>query len=308
MARLCPSCGRPNSDSASRCLYCVAELPPAEIPSHAATVPAVDVAPVSLERHLLILLARPLPEEAGIQEFSRITGLSAYDARLSSSSRRARLFRRIESEAEARRLSEEFSRARVAHYVVAESSVVSLPVATASGIDFRDRHLEVHLGGATRSVLPMPYEELLLLVRGEITRERHDDRKLGSPRGSSRRLTSGLRLHLYAREASMAVEIDPDRFDFRALAERQTSSVLLNLERLASRVSEKKPDLTLDRGFDQEPLILSRSGADGEVTDALSDKNRGREGVVYDDEANFRFYARWRYRVARHVARRQPGE
>jgi hypothetical protein len=248
---------------------------------------------------LLILIPAEAEDEETIRELSRITSVSAYEARLSLLSPRPRLFRRLDSEAEARRLSEELTAVRIAHYVVAEGSVTSLPILRASALEFRDRHFEAVLDGASPGG-PAPYEDALLMVRGEITRERHDDRKLGSAKGVSRRLTSGLRLHLYLRHSSFAIEIDPDVFDFRFLGEERTSSTLLNIERLIARFLSRAPGLALDRGFDYEPPVLSRAGG-GDVTDALAASDRGPKGTLYDNEESFRFYARWRYRVARHL-------
>ncbi len=267
----------------------------------------MEPAPSDRHRHLLILLPAEGKDEASILELSRIASVSAYDARLSLSSPRPRLFRRIDTEAEARRFSEELSAARIPHYVVAEAAVTSLPIARASAFDLRDRHFEMALDGASPRGAQAPYGDVLLIVRGEITRERHDERKLGSAKGASRRLTSSLRLHLYLRDSTFAVEVDPDLFDFRFLQEEKTSSALLNFERLIDRFLSKAPGLAIDRGFDHEPLVLSRAGGGGDVTDALVASDRGPSGVLYDNEASFRFYARWRYRVARHLSRRPGG-
>jgi len=204
-------------------------------------------------------------------------------------------------------LSEELTAARIPHYVVAEAAVTSLPIARASAFDLRDRHFEMVLDGASPSGAQAPYGDVLLIVRGEIARERHDDRRIGSAKGASRRLTSGLRLHLYMRDSSFAVEVDPDLFDFRFLQEEKTCSALLNFEGLIARFLSMAPGLTIDRGFDHEPLVLSRAGGGGDVTDALAASDSGPSGVLYDNEASFRFYARWRYRVARHLSRRPGG-
>ncbi len=259
---------------------------------------------VPRERHLLILLPSAARDESAIAALSRIASVSAYDARLSLSSGRPRLFRRVDHEAEARRLSQELSAAGIAHYVVPEASVTAIPIARASAIEFRERHLELVVDGSRATA---PHEDLFLLVRGEITRERHDETKLGSAKSATRRLTPGLRLHLYSRDAAGAVELDPDLFDFRLLGEEKTASTLLNFEKLIARLVEMAPGLALDRGFDQEPLVLSRAGGSGDVTDALASSDQGPSGVPYDDEASFRFYSRWRYRVARHLYRRESG-
>jgi hypothetical protein len=254
---------------------------------------------------LLILLPGEVKDEETIRELSRIVSISAYDARLALSSPRPRLFRRVESEAEARRLSEELAFVRIPHYVVAEAAVTSFPIARASVLDLSDLHFDVALDGASKGART-PYGDLLLVVRGEIARERHDERKLGSAKGASRRLTPGLRLHLYLRDSSFAIEVDPDLFDFRALGEERTSSALLNFERFIARLLSRAPRLEVDRGFDHEPPVLSRAGG-GDVTDALAASERGPSGSLYDNEESFRFYARWRYRLARHLNRLSGG-
>jgi hypothetical protein len=254
----------------------------------------------------VILLPGNGPDEEKIRDFSRIAGVSHYDARLSLSSARPRLFRWLDSEAAARLMSSELSTSRIPHYVVSESSVVSLPVARAKSLEFQERHFEIRIeGGPGASPAPakltVPFSEVLLLVRGEITRERHDERRFGTTRSVSRRLTPALRLHLYPREASVAIEIDPESFDFEVLGPERSAGALLNLDRLLSRLAHRTPGAELDRGFDQEPAVVARSvGSD--LGEALAEAKRGAEGVLYDNEAQFRFYARWRYRVARHGA------
>jgi hypothetical protein len=250
------------------------------------------------------LLPSGARDDAAIASLSRIASVSAYDARLSLSAGRPKLFRRVDHEAEARRLSEELTGARIAHYVVPESAVTALPIARAAAIEFRERHFDVVLDGSSA---PTPCGDLFLLVRGEITRERHDERKVGSAQGASRRLTPGLRLHLYQRDASVVVEVDPDFFDFRSLDDERTASSILNLEKLIARIVERAPGAPVDRGFDQEPLVLSRAAGTGDVAEALAVADRGPSGVLYDDEVSFRFYSRWRYRVARHLHRRDSG-
>jgi hypothetical protein len=250
---------------------------------------------------LLVLVPGEADEEA-VRELARIASVSLYDARLALSARRPRMFRLLSSESEARRLSRELTEARVAHYVVPESSVLALPVARATGGELSDRHLRWRLEGGRGESLTMLLAEVLLLVSGEITRERHHEKRLLSLRGATRRLTSGLRLHLYERDAGLALEVDPENFDFAILGPEQTTSAHLNFRRLVSRLSEMAPTMEVDRGFDLEPVVVTRTGA-GDVTDALAQEERGPEGVLYDNEAAFRFYARWRYRLARHLSR-----
>lgn len=304
MARPCPACGRPNRDTATNCLYCVEPLPPAE---PAAAAPIAPAPAASSRRHLLILIPSNGPEDHLVSELSRITAIPLYDARLFLSSGRPRLFRFVDDEGEARRLSKELAHAKLAHYVVSEESVLALPVARASRLDLRERHLEVRLEGRERASVSLPYTDVILLVRGEIARERQDENRFGTMRNVSRRLTPGLRLHLYGRDAAFAIEIDPDAFDWELLESDRGSSAVLNFEKLVSRLSAVVESANLDSGFDYEPVVVSKAKEGADVTDALSETDRGPAGALYDNEASFRFYSRWRYRVERHLSFGESG-
>ncbi len=296
MARPCPACSRPNADAADKCLYRSERLPPVSEEDIRAEVPGLEGG----DRHLLIIIPSGEAPEDRVERFSEITGVAKYDARLILQATRPRLFRRVETETEARELSRRLTQARIAHYVVADRAVRSMPVSRARGGAFNERHLQLRLDGKEVAI---PYTELLLVVRGEIAREHHDEKRLGSGRGVSRPLSPGTRLYLFAREASVAVEIDPDRFDWTLLGSELSRSSLLNVERFSSRLGALAPGARFDRGFNQEPIALSRSEAVEDLTQMLSGSEKGRRGVLYDNEAQFRFYARWRYRLERHLER-----
>lgn len=245
-----------------------------------------------------------------MSELSRIAVIPLYDARLFLSSGRPRLFRFVDDEREARRLSEALAVSKIAHYVVSEASVLALPVVRVRRLDLRDRHFEIRFDGLEakeRANVSIPYAEVILLVRGEIARERHDEKRLGTMRNVSRRLTSGLRLHLYGRDASFAIEIDPEHFDFELLESDRGSSTILNFEKLVARLSALVGTAEIDNGFHYEPVVVSRAKEGSDVTDALAETERGPAGALYDNEASFRYYARWRYRVARHLSRGRSG-
>lgn len=299
MATACPVCERPNADTASKCLYCSEPLDPAE-PRAAAEATAPAKPSTDGERQIVILVPAGEPSDGMVEELSRIAGMGRYDARLSLQATRPRVFRRIDSESVARDLSEQLSRSRIPHYVVSEASVTALAVSRARRAELHERHVRFDFE-ATR--LTLPFQEMLLFVRGEIVRERHNDKRLGTVKGASHRLTAGLRLHLYGHESSMAVEVDPEGFDWSVLGEDRTSSSLLNLERFLSRLSASAKGAEVDRGFDHEPLVLSRAESASDLAGALAESDRGLEGVLYDNEERFRFYSRWRFRLARHLSR-----
>ena len=140
----------------------------------------------------------------------------------------------------------------------------------------------------------------MLCVRGEITRENHNERKLATAKGANRRLSPGLLLHLYSKEASVAVEVDPESFTWPRFGHQPTRSALLNLEHFLDAVEDKTPGVLVDRGFDRELPVLSRAGDGSDLAQILSGSGSP-GGVLFDNEDQFRFYARWRYRLERHL-------
>lgn len=271
----------------------------------AASVPTehagLTVAPTpESDAHLLILLPGEPPDDELVAWFAETVGVSRYDARLSLASVRPRVFRRLASETLARELSEGLQAARIPHYVVSEQSVRQVAISRAQALKLDPQHLEVSLEGRNLSI---PYESLLLLVRGEIVRERHNEKNLATPRGASRALSPGLLVHLYSNEAAVGVEIDPESIGWPELDGGPSSSTLVNLERFLDALDERTPGgVPVDRGFDFEPPVLSRAGASAsgqDLAQVLSGGARG--GILYDNQEQFRFYARWRYRLERHM-------
>lgn len=312
MARACPACDRPNSDTAAKCLYCAAPLPLDQGIAGANDPEALEVAPepARSERYLVVLIPAgvlegpegpegPDGKETLVETFSRITGLGLYESRQHLLARRPRLFRRLESEAEARALSMELARANVPHYVVEEASMLALPISHARAISIHDRHLQVTLD---RTTLTLSNGDLVLVVHGDITRERHHEERLGSDKGVSHRLTPEQRLHLYAKEATVAIEIEPDAFDWSVLSDRRTSSSVLNVKRFLESL-EVATSATLDRGFTEEPVVLSRSDVSDDPSRVLAEGERSGDGIVWDNVEQFRYYARWRYRLERYLRR-----
>jgi len=232
-----------------------------------------------------------------IESLSDVAGVSRYDARLSLSSTRARILRRVESDFFARGLSEQLRASRIPHYVVSEKSVLALPVSRAQRGELRERTLELSVEGATLSI---PYEDMVLCVRGEITRENHNERKLATAEGANRSLSPGLLLHLYSKEASVAVEVDSESFTWPSSSHEPTRSALLELEHFLDSIEGRAPGALVDRGFDHELPVLSRAGDNSDWAHMLSSSGSP-GGVLFDNEQQFRFYARWRYRLERHL-------
>lgn len=241
MAKPCPACTRPNSDAATKCLYCSQPLAsPADESSTLSPLPADDW-------HLVILIPSGPPDEGMIESLSDVAGVSRYDARLSLSSTRPRILRRVESDLSARGLSERLRASRIPHYVVSEKSILALPVTRAQRGELQEQALELSVEGTTLSI---PYEDILVCVRGEITRENHNERKIATAKGANRSLSPGLLLHLYSKEASVAVEVDSESFTWPSSGHEPTRSAILELERFLDSIEDKMPGVLVDRGFD----------------------------------------------------------
>lgn len=298
MARSCPACERPNGDQATKCLYCSEPLEPvAHTDAEVGDEANIAIAPPESDRYLVILIPSAPADDHKVETLADAAGMSRYEARLSLASTRPRVFRQVE-ELFARGLSEQLQAARIPHYVVSEQTVRALPVSRAQSVTFAPMHFDVILEGRR---LAIPYRDILLLVRGEIARESHNDKRLATTRGATRSLSPGLLLHLYSKEASVAVELDPDGFSWPELGAGSSRSALLNLENFLDAVEQRASGVAVDRGFDREPPVFSRAAGDGQDLTQVLSGSAPRGGVLYDNQNQFRFYARWRYRLERHL-------
>jgi hypothetical protein len=289
MARACPACGRPNGDRATRCLYCSQRLPePA-----ADTEPAVPRGPATTAQ-LVILAPNRGAVDGKVEALSDAAALGRYEARLALQASRYRLLRKLDSERAARELSRTLDAAGVSHHVIAEAELQEIRLEPLRALRFRGAELELSTaGGGGRRVAG---DELLLLVQGEIARARHQEARLATPRGASQPLTPSFRLHLYTC-TSGAFDLDPENFDWDELDEPPDPSTLLNLKRLIRAIRQRAPLAELDEGFSLEPAVLSRQESSADVAAMLQPSQRS-QGVLYDNEPQFRYYSRWRYLIA----------
>lgn len=293
MPRPCPACGRPNAEPAARCLYCTAPLTEASSRAEPAATDGKQACSPPGKRYLIILVPQPGLDDEAIRRFAALMGRTFYDARLVLQTQRHRLLKWISTVEDAESTSNALREAGVAHCLIEEAAVEALPVVAVRRLKLCPRHLELEVGAS--APLALAYPDVQLLVRGEIVREKHREREMATLRGASRSMTPGWRLHLYHVRAAVALEIDPEQFDWSVMGEERTASTAINLKWLIEEILARAPRAELDRGFDWEPTVVSRSPSDSEVEAMLSADPERRDGVMQDNLAQFRFYARWRF-------------
>jgi hypothetical protein len=105
----------------------------------------------------------------------------------------------------------------------------------------------------------------------------------------------------------VAAELDAEQFSWDALGGEHSPSTPINLKRLIDGILERAAGAELDRGFDMEAVVFSQAEGGSSLDSMLGVGQTSREGAVYDNEAQFRFYARWRYLVARAERRIDAG-
>ena len=289
----CLACGRPNSARATQCIYCTESLE-----GVAAGEPLPESSPLesATNRHLIILASQSEGLDGQVEPLAEAVGMDPYDARLALQAGRPRLLRKVESASDAKVLSARLASARIAHFTLAEADVTSIDVAPVRSMELMEE--KMRLGLAEGRLQVTRYRDLALLVRGDIARERHRERGLGTIRGTNRPLTPGLRLHFYTTQAAAVYELDPEQFDWSVLRGEQSPSTPLNFRRLLDKIKERAPAVVIDRGFDWEPVVLSRTERGAEVSSALAGEESRQVAAVYDNESQFCFYSRWRYLIA----------
>ena len=292
----CPACGRPNSERATQCIYCTEVLEGLAPDATDERLPETAPLEASGNRHLIILAPQLEGLDGRVEPFAEAVGMDPYDARLALQIKRPRLLRKVETASEAAHLSARLASARITHFTLAEADVTSIEIVPLRNMALMEEELRLGLAGGRFQVIR--YRDLALLVRGDVAREHHRERGLGTIQGTSRRLTPGLRLHFYVRQGVAVYELDPEQFDWSILGDAQSPSTPLNLRRLLDKIKERVPELVIDRGFDWEPVVLSRAEQETEISSALASERSRQDASVYDNQSQFRFYSRWRYLIA----------
>jgi hypothetical protein len=284
----CPRCQRPIAAARSTCVYCGAELPPEAVPQSpepARTEPVIAARP---DRTLVVVRMEGAPVTT-VERALRLTAFEAEQRVRRGGLQLLRLAPRDEGEREAARLGD----AGLAAWAIPEGEARAEPL-RARGGRRTDGALRLTLAKGT---LSLSSADLLLVVRGPITRERQ-------AQAPARRLlpaaapAPGYRVHLWRREEPRPVELDPDAFDF-GLAGPVSSQL-----QLLEWIEALRGSAPLDDEFRREPPVLSPATA-AEGAEALLRGARARsrkkeeEPVILDNLEQFRFFSGWRAAVER---------
>lgn len=284
-----------------RCLYCGADLPPGETAAAdrpAAAAPGEAEAPRP-DRVLLVLdLQGTDPDRLG-----KALGLPAFEAAQRALRGGYQLHRLVppeEAAREAARLAEEGLTVWAVPEAEARSGARPL---LARGGEWAEGALRLRLEEGEARV---DREDLLIVVRGPITREYQPEAK--QKKVSTATPAPGYRFHLHRRSEPRPVELDPD--DFRFGPALGGGSSLLQLSDWVEALQAGVPE---DDCFRRIPPALApaASGQGGlaallEASARPGDKPREGEAVVLDNLEQFRFYSAWRAAVERRVARLSP--
>jgi hypothetical protein len=282
------------------CLYCGAALPEGAVAAARAASEAVVASPTPAVADLtgaLIVLDLSAADPARVAE---ALGISTYEAQLRVRRGGYQLHRIAPAEQAARELEELRARGVAASKVAETEARAGARVLACSG---GSREAEGALSLRTsEGPLRLETRDLLLVVRGPITREyaplaSNDPRRL---RTAS--LDPGYRVHLHRRAEPRPVELDPGSFAFRDA--RGADSSLLQLEGWVDAIARGVP---IDDGFRRlapalSPSVAEEAGPAAGVFAAAGRKGGGRKGgasVVLDNLPQFRFYSGWRSAVER---------
>ncbi len=230
---------------------------------------------------------------------AEVLGVSAYEARQRVQRAGRQLHRSVgarEAEAEAARL--EAGGLRVVRVPESEARAAQQPILATGGRLARGA-LHVRAGKAELELTP---DDLLLVVRGPITREYQTaSSRLKLLRTSS--LEAGYRFQLHRRTDRRPVELDPGSFEFGGPRNHPGSSLL----ELAAWIGVAANGVPVDDRFRLLPPALAPAApASGlvAVAEALgAGRSRGEAdqgAVVLDNLAQFRFCSGWLGACERH--------
>ncbi len=282
----CPECQRPVAITKPRCLYCGAPIDPGSVPP---PVSEAAVPSLPLPDRTLIVLGLG---DTDVGRAAHALGVAPFE--VGQRQRRGgwhlhKVLPSISADAEAARLRE----AGLTVHMIPEAEVrtAETPTVVRGGDCSEDTLLLRTDNGEER----MPGAHLLLLVTGEIRRERPAETKAKKKKDVA--LEPGLRIHVHAREAPTPFEIDPDGFAFDKVSQGSSSLTLRKWTLVLSR------QVPLDDGFRFVPPALGPSPVqEAKITDALRPGAKKRtQAPVLDNLRQFRFYSGWRAAVERRI-------
>jgi hypothetical protein len=284
----CPRCGRPVAVARQQCLYCGAEVAPRGTPDGTPAASS-SVPPEARPDRALVIVGLDGVDDARLVV---ALGLSSYEAAQWARRGGFQLHRAMApGEAEVER--ERIAAHGVPAFTCAEAAVraAAEPEPVLGGA-FDGAALRLR---APRATLVLSAADLLLVVKGAITREHPVKEDLRFARTAT--LEPGFRFHLHRRAHGRPVEIDPAAFDFGAA--RAAESSLLEISEWIAALARSVP---VDDGFRRITPALAPvipvPGAGSRPEDALRTSPTAPPAIL-DNLAQFRFYSAWRGAVER---------
>jgi hypothetical protein len=286
----CPRCARPLARAGPRCLYCGADLPPAEAPGAAPTAPTAPAAAAD-PRTLLVVDQRGAPAAA----LAAALGLSSLEAARRAERGGYHLLR-VAAPPAARDEAARLAAAGLRSVLIDEAA--AREAAQPRHVDGGRRVEDVFALRVDGRELGVPTRDLLLVVRGPIQRE-YQSLPAARARVRTATLEPGYRFHLHRHAGGAPLELDPGDFAFTDVADAFAPSLLV-MSRWFDALS---PSVEVDDEFRRLPPALGAAdaGAAGAVgaAAALRPPRRREAPLVLDNLAQFRFYSAWRGLVER---------
>jgi hypothetical protein len=281
----CPRCRRPVAAGRATCLYCGEPLP-SELRREAEPTVAAEAAAAATRADRVLLVLDLAGAAADLVQGS--LGLSAFEAE--QRVRRGGIqFFRLAAPDEAAREAERLRSAGLCVWAIPEAEARARPRQARGGAR-TEGALRLVLEDGALQVSPA---ELMLVVRGPITREHQPQEKRRRVRTATP--APGYRVHLWRRGEASPVELDPDSFNFGPAVAVASQITLLEW------VEGVRGSAPLDDEFRREPPVLSPAApAEGAEAMLRGTRARGRdEAVVLDNVEQFRFFSGWRAAVER---------
>ncbi len=334
MARKCPKCERPNNDRAEHCLYCGAHMPAAPPPAPARKPeqekkaapeerPAPKKPPPPPEVYLVMVSPCQELRPESLESFCKIMGMDNYTARHKLSGPAPWMARAFPEAQPAQSMAQAFSSMGLDAYVIKQSGIdkIAKRVQAAGVQEIGDS--EMVLLDGKGSQVPLPFEDIMLIVRGRIRErpERAEDMEDETPsvrvgkmlagegdqegiRGRISRLGWKPRpalmrwvmrgqsieiMDIYRKSTPRSIRVVETEFDYSGMGQDMKHSSLLNFNFMLNRIRENAPRVYVDQTFNAVGYTMSDVPREDKVRIQLEAVLGASESArkIYDNRALF---------------------